>query len=332
MIGGKQCVAGTLALLASCLALAGCQHIRHGREDSAQPVAFRERSAGVTAKQAADVQIAYARTLENQGQLDEAMKVYQAALKRDASRSDALVRLAILHDKQGQFPESAEYYRKALEANPGDPEIFCDKGYSLYLQRRWAEAEIALRQAIALRPDFPRAHNNLGLILGHDGRPDDALAEFRRAGSNSTDSHLNLAFVMTMEQRWPEARKEYQLALADNPNSEPAKAGLQKVAQLAPRFKNLSAAPLPRTDRAVAPAGLSTATTRPAGTPTATRPSAVAKPSTLAKPVNTKGSSSSKAPKAERTTLLGRRKKKKAAKDQAERNAAVDGSRTSVSK
>ena len=39
---------------------------------------------------------------------------------------------------------------KALKLSPGSPDIYCDMGYSLYLQRRSAEAEMNLRQAIAL--------------------------------------------------------------------------------------------------------------------------------------------------------------------------------------
>ena len=104
------------------------------------------------------------------------------ALKNDPHRADANQRLAVVHDRLGRFQESAGYYAKALAAAPGDAEIFCDKGYSLYLQRRWAEADMCLRQAIALKPRLARAHNNLGLLLARDGKVDEALAEFRAAG------------------------------------------------------------------------------------------------------------------------------------------------------
>ena len=116
------------------------------------------------------------------GDLDTAMAAYHEALKNDPHRADANQRLAVVHDRMGQFKESAGYYAKALAAAPGDAEIFCDKGYSLYLQRRWAEADVCLRQAIALKPRLARAHNNLGLLLAKDGKVDEALAEFRAAG------------------------------------------------------------------------------------------------------------------------------------------------------
>ena len=133
-------------------------------------------------RQNANVQVAMGRTSEQGGNLETAIAAYTEALKNDPHRADANQRLAVVHDRLGRFQESAGYYAKALAEAPGDAEIFCDKGYSLYLQRRWAEAEICLRQSIALKPKLARAHSNLGLLLVRDEKVDEALAEFRAAG------------------------------------------------------------------------------------------------------------------------------------------------------
>ena len=108
-------------------------------------------------------------------------------------------------------------------------------GYSLYLQRCWAQAEVNLRQAIAIRPDHSRAHNNLGLLLAHLDRTDEALAEFRRGGCPPAEAHANVAFAHTMEKRWPQARQHYELALAADPSSAEARKGLQGLDGLAAR-------------------------------------------------------------------------------------------------
>ena len=215
-------------LAASLLIVAGCRTAATTSrpEVDASLQEGKSRTSAVSPKQAADVQVAFGRTLERQGQDDAAMRAYQDAVKQDPSRADALARLGVLYDKRAKFADSAGYYDKALEARPGDPDIFCDKGYSLYLQRKFNDAETALRQAIALRPEFPRAHNNLGLVLGHQGRRSEALAEFCKAGCNVTDAHLNLAFVMALDGRWDEARQQYSLVLAANPKSDAARQGL----------------------------------------------------------------------------------------------------------
>jgi Tfp pilus assembly protein PilF len=186
------------------------------------------------------VYVSLGRVSEQQGDLEQAMAAYQAALRRDNRRADAYVRLAVLHDKQGKFRESAEFYRKALQLRPGDAEIFSDMGYSLYLQRRWAEAEMNLRQAIAVNPEFPRAHNNLALLLARDNRLDEALAEFRKAGNKLAEAHLNLAFALTMDQHWGPARAEYERALALDPASAKAKARVAELNALLAKLEDPS--------------------------------------------------------------------------------------------
>src|SRR5262249_56804428 len=114
----------------------------------------------------------------------------------------------------------------------------------LYLQRRWEEAEAALRHALALEPGHSRAHNNLGLVLAQAGRPEDALASFRSAGCTEADAHVNLAFVLTLQRRWDEARGYYERALALEPASAPARTGLRQLDTLV--AKAAAASPLAR--------------------------------------------------------------------------------------
>ena len=137
--------------------------------------------------------------------------------------------MAVVHDKQGEFRESAELYRKALELSPGNPDIYCDMGYSLYLQRRWAEAEMNLRQAIALNANLARAHNNLAMVLARDTRVEAALNEFQKGGSDKATSHANVAFVLTTEKRWEDAAP-----------TVPARPGRQSVFQGASRIDSIS--------------------------------------------------------------------------------------------
>jgi Tfp pilus assembly protein PilF len=188
-----------------------------------------EKSVTLNGKQVADVQLAMGRSLEKQGAPEQAMAAYREAIKKDPKCGDAYLRLAILNDKQGQFKESEELYRKALEASPGNAEIFCDRGYSYYLQQAWAEAEMNLRQAIVLQAGNQRAHNNLGLVLSHTNRGDEALAEFRRAGCTESEAQVNLAYAMTIDQHWSDARYHYQHAVALDNSSTHAKEGLKEL-------------------------------------------------------------------------------------------------------
>jgi len=246
------------------IGLAGCQQVP-SRPGAPSPLGFGNEPRGggttITPAQEADVQISMGRVAEQQGDLDQAMAAYRAALDRDRRRADAYTRLAVLHDKQGKFRESADLYRKALALRPGDPDIFCDMGYSFYLQRRWAEAEMNLRQSLAVNPEHRRAHNNLALLLVRDNRLGDALAEFGKAGSDPVQAHMNLAFALTIDQRWESARAEYQRALALDPSSQLAKARLDEFNSLLAK-REPAAAPAPDGARRD-PALLTTATATP---------------------------------------------------------------------
>jgi Flp pilus assembly protein TadD len=221
---------------------AGCQNVATPSMIPGMAVGSEESSGKLKPKQAADVQIALARSLELHGDTDKALSIYEEAVKKDPSRGDAWLRLAILHDQQGLFVESADMYQKALKAQPGNAEVYCDMGYSLYLQGRWSEADMNLRQALALQPNHPRAHNNLGLLLARTGKEEEALDEFHKAGCRDAESQINLAFALTLENRMPEARLHYQLALQADPSSVQAKKGLQELEQLVARMDSATAA------------------------------------------------------------------------------------------
>lgn len=233
-------------ILATIGMIAGCQQVdRNGLVRSRS----RADDAVVGRRQAANVQVAMGRTAEFKGDLDTAMAAYNEALKNDPHRADANQRLAVVHDRLGRFQESAAYYARALAESPGDAEIFCDKGYSFYLQRRWAEADVCLRQAIALKPKLERAHNNLGLVLARNGRLDEALAEFHAAGCQAAEAHQNLAFVLSTEGRLDEARHQYELALAANPSATTARERLAELGKVSEKIREQG--PAPRQDEQV---------------------------------------------------------------------------------
>src|SRR5580704_2555639 len=120
--------------------LAGCQAPEHRASPSILEASGAPERTKLSAQQKADVQVAYGRSLEKSGLLQPAMTAYEDALKQNPQRVDALVRLAVLSDQEGKFAKSLALYQKALALRPGDPDLFCNMGYSLYLQQRWKDA------------------------------------------------------------------------------------------------------------------------------------------------------------------------------------------------
>jgi protein O-GlcNAc transferase len=102
-----------------------------------------------------------------------------------------------------------------------DAEAFGRLGIELLGQGRFAEAEAACRQAIALDPDDATAHNALGIALVRLGRLDDASASFQRAivvRSDLVEAHSNLGYVQQALGQFAEAEAACRRAIALRPD------------------------------------------------------------------------------------------------------------------
>ena len=71
--------------------------------------------------------------------------------------------------------------REYLEQNPGSVDHLRLLGNALGKQSRYAEAEQIIRQAIALKPEFPHLHEDLGSVLALQRRFEEAVPCFERA-------------------------------------------------------------------------------------------------------------------------------------------------------
>jgi Tfp pilus assembly protein PilF len=219
----------TAVILLNAMVIVGCQLADfRGKRDSARGESLGDAER-LSSNQISDVKVSLARSLEQQGKSDRALETYQEVLQKNPEQPIALWRLAVLQDRKGEFQESEPLYRRAIKIAPKNPDLHCDFGYSLYLQRRWGEAEDQLREAIALKPHHRRAHNNLGLLLASTERTDDALAEFKKSGCDLAQARSNLAFMLMLNHHWDDAREQYELALEANPDLEAAQSGLENL-------------------------------------------------------------------------------------------------------
>lgn len=230
-----------MALLCLIL-LAGCRSDSGGRTDAwysgMRPRDTLPETSGpdVSPAEALRVQLALGRTLESEKNWAAAEKAYRRILDRHPKSAEAAHRLAILLDRRNQFPSSEKLFRKALALRPGDPNIFCDVGYSYYRQRRWDEAERNLKQAVAIHADHARAHNHLGLLYAQLDRRKQALAEFKRAGATDAQAHMNVGLVLSLNDRLTEAQNEYQVALNYDPTSDEIRSRIQKIESVIARL------------------------------------------------------------------------------------------------
>jgi len=201
---------------------------RPKRPDPPKPPARR-----LDERQKLDVQMAMGRSMEKQEQYERAIHVYEGVLQKDDTRADAYHRLAVLHDKKGDGKKASEFYREALRRDGDNAKLHCDLGYSLYLRQKWQEAERHFNRALTLDPNMAKAHNNLALLLARTGRSQAALREFQLGGNTESAARANLAFVSMLDQRFDNAERQFELALAADPKSEAARNGLKTLRKVA---------------------------------------------------------------------------------------------------
>jgi serine/threonine-protein kinase len=116
--------------------------------------------------------------------------------------------------------EAIGYYRAALAVRPETPAVHCNLGLALKAKGRLDEAIQEYHQAIALDTKFALARCSLGLALKAKGRLDEAIQEYYKAlalDPKNAPAHNNLGLALKDKGRLDEAIQEYYKALALDP-------------------------------------------------------------------------------------------------------------------
>lgn len=170
-------------------------------------------------------EVSRAGTLEKAGKYDEARTIYQRLIVEYPDRHEGYHRLAVVADRQKRYREAQSLYEEALRLERNNAELFNDLGYCFFLQGQLDKAERSLLNAVAMAPSNPRFRNNLGMVYGHQGREEEAMEQFRRAGSEA-DAHYNLAFVKAAKNDFEGAKACFHRALVADPTYERARRAL----------------------------------------------------------------------------------------------------------
>ena len=113
----------------------------------------------------------------------------------------------------------------SLVEQPRSAADFYENGTYFLSIRSYDAAVRELRQAVALQPDFPSAHNRLGVALMRKGQFGDAAEEFRTAagqrGGKYPTALYNLGFVLQQQRESEKAVEAYRAAIDANGGDYP---------------------------------------------------------------------------------------------------------------
>ncbi len=113
---------------------------------------------------------AWGRALADNGNFQQAFDVLSRAHSPDNPDWRILSVQGTALDQLGRHEEARGYYASALKIVPGEPSVLSNLGLSYMLTRDLPKAEQTLRQAYASPRADARVRQNLGLVVGLQGR------------------------------------------------------------------------------------------------------------------------------------------------------------------
>ncbi|WP_116653190.1 tetratricopeptide repeat protein [Pelagibacterium sediminicola] len=156
----------------------------------------------------ADVSLAYARALASEGRFTQALNVVDQAINPVAPDWDALsVRGAVL-DQMGEHALARQAYSQALLLAPHQPGLHANLGLSYAMTNELPQAESHLRQAVALPGASTRVRQNLALVVGLQGRFDEARTLYAaELPPDAVSANMDyIRAMLTQQNRWEAIR------------------------------------------------------------------------------------------------------------------------------
>jgi tetratricopeptide (TPR) repeat protein len=151
------------------------------------------------------------------GQAGEAYRLITAALKINPRAADAWVNLGIVLHALKRDQEALESFDKALALKPADADALLHRGNALLALGRAQDALAAFDEVLALMPRHAQARLNRGLALAALGRHQEAVADFEAVlaiSSANPSAHYNYGISLFALGRYAEAVAAYDRALA----------------------------------------------------------------------------------------------------------------------
>jgi tetratricopeptide (TPR) repeat protein len=232
--------------------------IQRHHDDASDPAGFRVQQGLVH---------------HRQGRLDEARRLYDAALTLVPTHPDALNLRGVIAHQLGQSqlalellsravalaPESADFhnnlgeayrgagspdgaekhYRKAISLRPAYAEAHSNLGDTLRALGRLVEAEVCYRQAVALNASLAFTQAGLGSMLLEAGRCEEAAPHLSRAAvlmPGSAGAHYLLGSALRQTRRYGEAEHAYRRAVEIDPGHVDAHNSLGAVCRVLGRY------------------------------------------------------------------------------------------------
>jgi tetratricopeptide (TPR) repeat protein len=191
--------------------------------DFAQAYEFFERATEVASneEQKSGARTFRANTLDMLGRYEEAVEAYSEVIAETPEWWEAHVNLGICHARNGRAAEAEEAFRRGLQACPGSPEIRDELAAHLLAEGRDLREALRLsEEAVALGRDEIRHLHTLGeirLSLGDEAGAEEAYRAVLALDPENPDAHLELGILHEGRGEAARAEEHFVESLKINP-------------------------------------------------------------------------------------------------------------------
>lgn len=185
--------------------------------DADQSLAVMRKLAIVLPKDR-DVLAAYGKALAANGQFEPALDAVRRAQTPEYPDWKLVSAEAAILDQLGQRDGARQNYRKALDLKPNEPSILSNLGMSYVLEGDLRTAETYMRSAAQQPNADSRVRQNLALVVGLQGRFDDAetIASQELSPEQAQANVTYLRQMLAQQNAWSQLKDQDKTKPATN--------------------------------------------------------------------------------------------------------------------
>jgi Flp pilus assembly protein TadD len=185
--------------------------------DAGQSLAVMRKLAIVLPKDR-DVLAAYGKALAANGQFEPALDAVRRAQTPEYPDWKLVSAEAAILDQLGQRDGARQNYRKALDLKPNEPSILSNLGMSYVLEGDLRTAETYMRSAAQQPNADSRVRQNLALVVGLQGRFDEAekIASQELSPEQAQANVTYLRQMLAQQNAWSQLKDQDKAKPATN--------------------------------------------------------------------------------------------------------------------
>lgn len=186
-------------------------------EQRAQAVAVLEQTSMRSPNNMA-LSGAYGRALADAGQYAQALDALGKAHTPDNPDWRILNAQGAVLDQMGRHAEAQKHYTSALKIMPDEPSVLSNLAMSYMLMKDLKRAEETLRRAVSQQGASPKVRQNLALVVGLQGRFDEA-EKIAAAELPPSEAEANVTYLRQMLAQQGDWKKKGGKPMAQRPDT-----------------------------------------------------------------------------------------------------------------